>query len=237
MATVQLNAAVRDNAGKGAARTLRSKGQIPAIIYGHQRKPQALAINSRDLDKLLSTISAESTVIELNLDGTTSRTLIREIQRHPFRREILHVDFQELVAGEKVIVSIPIVLTGVPEGVRLGGGILDQTMRELEIKVDPANIPNHVEADVNALQIGSSLHVRNLTIPAGVEVMDDKDASVCVVGAPRAVIEAVVATETPEAGAEPEVIGKAKEEGEEEAEAAAGEKKDDKKVEKKGEKK
>jgi len=232
MATAQLNAAVRDKAGKGAARTLRSKGQIPAIIYGHKREPQSLSINSRDLDKLLDHISAESTVIELNLDGTMSRTLIREIQRHPFRREILHVDFQELVAGEKVIVSIPIVLTGVPEGVRLGGGILDQTMRELEIKVDPADIPNHVEADVNALQIGSSLHVRDLKIPDGVEVMDDKDASVCVVGAPRAVIEAVAATEAPEAGAEPEVIGKVKEEGEGEAEAA-----DEKKGEKKGEKK
>lgn len=226
MATVQLNGAVRDNAGKGAARTLRSQGQIPAIIYGHKREPQALSINSRDLDKLLDHISAESTVIELNLDGTTSRTLIREIQRHPFKREILHVDFQELVAGEKVIVSIPIVLTGVPEGVRLGGGILDQTMRELEIKVDPANIPNHVEADVNPLQIGSSLHVRDLKIPDGVEVMDDKDASVCVVGAPRAAIEAVAAAEIPEAGAEPEVIGKVTEEGDEEVE---GDKKGEKK--------
>lgn len=226
MATVRLNAAVRDNAGKGAARTLRSKGQIPAIIYGHKRQPQALSINSRDLDKLLSSISAESTVIELSLDGTMARTLIREIQRHPFKREILHVDFQELVAGEKVIVSIPIVLTGVPEGVRLGGGILDQTMRELEIKVDPADIPNHVEADVNQLQIGSSLHVRDLRIPEGVEVMDDPDASVCVVAAPRAVIEAAAATETPDATAEPEVIGKVKEEGEEEAE---GDKKGEKK--------
>ena len=226
MATVQLNAAVRGNAGKGAARTLRSQGQIPAIIYGHKREPQALSINSRDLDKLLSTISAESTVIELNLDGTTSRTLIREIQRHPFRREILHVDFQELVAGEKVVVSIPIVLTGSPEGVRLGGGILDQTMRELEIKVDPADIPNHIEADVNSLQIGSSLHVRDLSIPAGVEVMDDTDASVCVVAAPRAVIEAAATTEAAETTAEPEVIGKVKEEGEEEAE---GDKKGEKK--------
>src|SRR3954466_15029130 len=117
MATVQLNAAVRDNAGKGAARTLRGNGQVPGIIYGHKREPLALSINSRDLDKLLSTISAESTVIELNLDGTTARTLIREIQRHPFKKQILHVDFQELVAGEKVVVSVPVVLTGVPEGV------------------------------------------------------------------------------------------------------------------------
>ena len=227
MATVQLNAAVRDNAGKGAARTLRGQGQVPAIIYGHKRQPQALSINSRDLDKLLSTISAESTVIELNLEGTMARTLIREIQRHPFKREILHVDFQELVAGEKVIVSIPVVLVGVPEGVRLGGGILDQTMRELEIKCDPADIPNHIEADVNALQIGSSLHVRDLKIPGGVEVMDDVDASVCVIAAPRAVIEAAATTEAVEATAEPEVIGKVKEEGEEEAEG--GEKKGEKK--------
>jgi large subunit ribosomal protein L25 len=227
MAIVQLNAAMRADSGKGAARTLRSKGQIPAIIYGHKRQPQALSINSRDLDKLLSTISAESTVIELNLDGTMARTLIREIQRHPFKREILHVDFQELVAGEKVIVSIPIVLTGVSEGVRLGGGILDQTMRELEIKVDPADIPNHVEADVTPLQIGSSLHVRDLKIPEGVEVMDDLDASVCVVGAPRAAIEAVAAADATEGGvAEPEVIGKVKEEGDEEGE---GDKKGEKK--------
>jgi large subunit ribosomal protein L25 len=233
MATVQLDATVRDNAGKGPARTLRSEGRVPAIIYGHKREARALSINARDLSKLLDHIVAESTVIELNLDGTTSKTLIREIQRHPFKKEILHVDFQELVAGEKVIVSIPIVLTGVPEGVRLGGGILDQTMRELEIKVDPADIPNHVDADVSALQIGGSLHVRDLAIPAGVEVLDDVDASVCVVAAPRAVIEAAATTEVVEgaeaAAAEPEVIGKVKTE-EEEAEA---EKKGDKKAEKK----
>lgn len=236
MATVQLDAAPRDNAGKGAARTLRSQGRIPAIIYGHKREPTALSVNARDLAKLLDHIVAESTVIELNLDGATSKTLIREIQRHPFKKEILHVDFQELVAGEKVIVSIPIVLTGVPEGVRLGGGILDQTLRELEIKVDPAEIPNHVEADVNALQIGGSLHVRDLSIPAGVEVLDVADDSVCVVAAPRAVIEAAATTEAVEgaeaAVAEPEVIGKVKTE-EEVAEAEKAEKKGEKKGEKK----
>jgi large subunit ribosomal protein L25 len=233
MATVQLDAAVRDNSGKGAARTLRSEGRVPAIIYGHKREPRALSINARDLTKLLDHIVAESTVIELNLDGATSKTLIREIQRHPFKKEILHVDFQELVAGEKVIVSIPIVLIGVPEGVRLGGGILDQTMRELEIEVDPADIPNHVDVDVSALQIGGSIHVSDLNIPAGVEVQDDPEDSVCVVAAPRAVIEAAAATEAVEgaeaAAAEPEVIGKVKTE-EEEAEA---EKKGDKKAEKK----
>jgi len=207
MASANLSANARDNGGKGVARKLRSEGRVPAIVYGHGRDPLALSINTRELEKLLDHISAESTVIDLDIDGKPSRTLIREIQRHPFKRQILHVDFQELVAGEKISVSIPIVLMGVPDGVRMDGGMLDQTMRELEIEVDPANIPNHVEVDVTKLTIGSSVHVRDLQLPEGVEVLDDGDASVCVVSAPRAVIEEtpVEGTET-EAAAEPEVI-------------------------------
>jgi large subunit ribosomal protein L25 len=216
MASAQLSATPRDGTGKGSARSLRAQGKIPAVIYGHGREPQSLAIETRELEKLLSKISAESTVIELSMDGQSSRTLIREIQRHPFKRQILHVDFQELVAGEKVTVRIPIVLMGVPEGVRQDGGILDQVMRELEIEVDPANIPNHVEVDVNPLHIGDSVHVREIPLPEGVELVGDADSTVCVVSAPRAVVETVAPTEEAEIVAEPEVIGKAKKEEEEE---------------------
>lgn len=212
MATVSLNANSRDATGKGAARTLRSQGQVPAVIYGHGREPQPLALNARDLDKMLGHIQAESTVIEVTVGGQTSKTLIREIQRHPIKRQILHVDFQALVAGEKVTVNIPIVLTGTPEGVRLGGGVLDQTLRELEIEVDPSNIPNHVELDVTNMVIGDSLHVSDLSLPPGVEVLDDPETSVAVLAAPRAVIEEVPAVVEGEPGAEgvaePEVIGK-----------------------------
>lgn len=218
MATAQLSATTRSEAGKGSARKSRSQGQIPAIIYGHKREPQSLAINARDLEKLLEHISAENTVIDLSFGGTSSRTLIREIQRHPFKRQILHVDFQELVAGEKVTVRVPIVLIGVPEGVRLGGGVMDQTMRDLEVRVDPASIPNHIEVDVTSLVIGSSIHVNELTLPEGVEITGGVDAPVCVVAAPRAVVEAVPAAEDGDAASsEPEVIRKAKtEEGEDE---------------------
>jgi large subunit ribosomal protein L25 len=216
MASAQLSATPRDGTGKGSARSLRAQGQIPAVIYGHGRAPQSLAIDNRELEKLLSKISAESTVIELSMDGKSARTLIREIQRHPFKRQILHVDFQELVAGEKVTVRIPIVLTGIPEGVRQDGGILDQTMRELEIEVDPANIPNRVEVDVNSLHIGDSVHVRDIALPEGVTLVGEADSTVCVVSAPRAVVETVVAAEEVEAAPEPEVIGKAKKEEEEE---------------------
>ena len=212
MAIVSFNANPRDGVGKGAARTLRSKGEIPAVIYGHGREPQALSLNARDLDKMLGHIQAESTVIEVSVGGSTSKTLIREIQRHPIRRQILHVDFQALVAGEKVTVSIPILLQGIPEGVRLGGGVLDQTLREIEIEVDPSSIPDHIEFDVTNLVIGDSVHISDLKVPEGVEVLDDPETSVAVVAAPRAVIEETAAVEAVEGAegvaAEPEVIGK-----------------------------
>jgi large subunit ribosomal protein L25 len=212
MATVSFSATSREGTGKGAARTLRRQGQVPAVIYGHGREPLALALNARDLDKMLGHIQAESTVIEVTVGSQTAKTLIREIQRHPIKRQILHVDFQALVAGEKVTVSIPITLSGIPEGVRLEGGVLDQTLRELEIEVDPSNIPDHFEIDVTNMVIGDSLHVSDIKAPEGVEILDDPETSVAVLAAPRAVIEETAAPEAVEgaegAAAEPEVIGK-----------------------------
>ena len=144
------------------------------------------------------------------LDGRTSRTLIREIQRHPVKRTILHVDFQEVVAGERVAVKIPIVLHGTPEGVRLGGGMLDQVMYELHVQADPANMPGTVEMDVTPLQIAQAVHVRDLSLPEGVIVMDDEGLSVCTVQPPRVSVEAGEEA----GGAEPELIRKQKEEEE-----------------------
>src|SRR3954466_2232360 len=180
MATVSFNAIARDTSGKGAARSLRARGQVPAVLYRHGREPLSLSLNARDLDKMLGNIQAKSTVIEVTVDGQTAKTLIREIQGHPINLPILHVDFQALVAGEKVTVSIPIVLNGVAEGVRLEGGVLDQTLRELEIEVDPSNIPDHVELDVTNMVIGDSLHISDLKLPEGVEVLDDAETSVAV---------------------------------------------------------
>lgn len=203
MDTVKLSAQTRDRAGKGVARSLRREGRVPAVVYGHAREPQSLSVPTRELDKLLSRFSAGSTVIELQLDGRPLRTLIREIQRHPVKRTILHVDFQELVVGEMVTVKLPVVLVGIPEGVRVGGGMLDQILYELAVEADPANIPNHVEADVSAMAIATTLHVRDLALPAGVVALDDEGLTVCTVQAPRVSEEPVA--ETPAPG-EPEVI-------------------------------
>ena len=216
MANASLSATARGTGGKGAARALRREGQVPAVVYGHARDVQSLSIPTRELERLLDTIAAGSTVVELNIDGKTSRTLIREIQRHPFKKQILHVDFQELVAGEKITVSIPLVLVGVSEGVRLEGGILEQIMREIEVEVDPANIPNHIDVDVTNLKVGHSIHVSEINIPAGVTVLDDPEAAIALVQVSRASVETVaVPEEGAEAAAEPELIRKPKDEEEE----------------------
>lgn len=206
MATAALNATVRTVTGKGAARKIRQEGNIPSVIYGHGREPQSLTTNARETEKLLRGIATSATVIELNIDGKVSRTLIREIQRHPFKRHIMHIDFQELVAGETVSVHCPIVYIGTPEGVRLEGGILDQIMHQLHIEVDPSSIPNHIDVDVSGLRLGKSLHVSDITLPAGIKVLDDAGSTLCIVQVSKGAAEAIAE----EGAAEPELIRKPK---------------------------
>src|SRR5688572_1070466 len=156
MATASLSAEARTETGKGVARKLRAAGRVPAVVYGHAREAQALSLQTRELEKLLSSISTGSTVVELSLGGATTKTLIREVQRHPFKKQILHVDFQELVAGEKVTVDVPLVFVGTPEGVRLSGALLEQILHSVQILADPTAIPNHIDVDVShlAMEIG-----------------------------------------------------------------------------------
>ncbi len=205
MSTATLSATLRSESGKGAARALRRAGSVPAVIYGHKRAPMSLSVLTRDLERLLERVSAETTVVELSIDGKVSRTLIREIQKHPFKKQLVHVDFQELVAGEMITVNVPLILVGVSIGVRSFAGILDQTMRELEVEVDPSAIPNHIDVDVTALNVGDSVHVRDLKLPAGVKVLTDADASVVVVAAPK-VNATDAAADAAAAAAEPEVL-------------------------------
>ena len=209
MATANLSATARASTGKGVARSLRRDGRIPAVVYGHARDPQPLSLDGRELSRLLGHINAETTVIELAIGETNSRTLIREIQRHPLSRAILHVDFQELVAGEKMAVRIPIVLTGISIGVRLNGGIMTQVLLDLECRVDPTNIPSRIEVDITDVAIGHSIHVSEIAVPEGVEFLTEGTSTVMIVSAPKE--EAVVApVEGAVALTEPEVIRKAK---------------------------
>src|SRR5713101_1608189 len=217
--TVSLSATVREETGKGAARQARFQKKVPAVIYGHGRPTQTLMVDALALEKALTGIEPESTLIELSVDGKTSRTLIREIQRHPLRPDIIHVDFYEIRGGEKITLKVPVHLVGTPDGVRNAGGVLDQVTREVEIEVLPENIPDRVELDVTALKIGDSVHVRDLVIP-NAKILTEAELTLATVVPPRAEEVAAPAPEATTEVAEPELIRKVRE-GEEEGEGEA----------------
>ncbi len=221
MATASLNAQLRADRGKGVARKLRAAGQIPGVIYGHGREPQSLTIDAREFNRLAERIRITSTVIELALDGKTARTLVRELQRDPIKRSVLHVDFQELVAGETVNVSVPLRFIGVPDGVRVSGGILEEVVHNIHLECDPSLIPDHIDVDVTALTIGHSVHVSDLKLPDGVQVTDDPELTLAVVSAPKTEAEPVPAegAVAVEGAPEPELIRKAKEDEDEDKES------------------
>lgn len=210
-----ITAQTRDEIGKGAARTARRGGRVPGILYGHGEESMALSVDARELQKLVSTISVDNTIVDLDMDGESYKVLIRELQKHPFRDEFLHIDFFHVAMDEKIHVEIPILLTGVSTGVKNKGGVLDHQLRELEVYCLPGNIPEKVEIDVSELDIGDSVHVGDITLP-DIEILTDLDRSVVAVLAPT-VIEEEEEEEPEEEGLEPEVIGRGKpEEGEEE---------------------
>jgi len=207
-----LAAESRTTKGKGAARTLRRAGRVPAVIYGHHREPASLTVEAAALNRLLTVGHAARALLDVAVDGKAPvKALLREIQRDPVRpQDIVHIDLYEVKADEKIIVKVPVHLTGTADGVRNGGGILEHPIRELTVKVFPADIPEHFEVDVTALAIGKSIHVSELSIPKA-EIMDDGALVVAAVVAPR-VEEVAAPTGDAATPAEPEVIKKGKDE-------------------------
>ena len=215
MATsASISARRRDETGKGAARTYRRAGRVPGILYGHGEESVPLTVDGRELSRLVHSISVENTIIDLEIgDGGFYKVLIRELQQHPFRNEMTHVDFFHVAMDEKIYVEIPIVLLGTPIGVKNKGGVVDHSLRELEVYCLPGNIPEKVEVDISDLDIGDAIHVSDLNIP-DVEIETDPERSVVTVLAPT-VIEEPEEVVVEEELLEPEVIGRAREEREE----------------------
>jgi large subunit ribosomal protein L25 len=219
--TVSLSASPRQATGKGGARQARFRGKVPAVIYGHGRAAQPLELEAKALEKALEGIDPASTIIELSVDGTPVKTLIREIQRHPVRPDIIHVDFYEIHAAEKVKLRVPVHLVGNPDGVRNAGGVLDQVTRDVEIEVLPENIPDRLEFDVTALKIGDSVHVRDLVIP-NAKILTEGELTIATVVPPRAEEVAAPTPETATEVTEPELIRKVREDEEAGEEGAEG---------------
>ena len=216
--TMTIQANPRERTGKGAARSARREGRIPGVLYGHGEESVALSVDAHSFDRLLHEVSVENTLIDLEVDGRSPvKVLVREVQRHPFLNQILHVDFFHISMEEKITVEVPVVLKGTPAGVRLKGGIVDHAMRELEVLCLPGDIPERIELDVSALDIGDSVRVSDVSLP-NVQIPGDPERAIVSV-VPPTVIEEVAAEPAAEVAAEPEVISRGKEE--EEAPAAA----------------
>lgn len=210
----------RTRAGKGIARSLRRDGRIPGVIYGRGRDPEAIDVDTTSLIRLLAQISAATTIVDVTVEGRTPvKALIREIQRNPVRpSDIIHLDLYEVHADQKVTIEVPVKLIGIPDGVKNFGGVLDQIMHDMSIRVLPANIPEHIDVDVTALAIGQSIHISDLPAGPTYEIMSDARQTICTVVAPRA--EEVVAPVAEEiAPVEPELIRKVKPDEDAEAEA------------------
>lgn len=216
---ITLDAKTRTATGKGAARTLRREGKVPGVIYGHGREPEALALDVTALSKALVSVHG-ATIIDVTVDGRPPvKALIRELQRNPVRPgDVIHLDLYEVKADEKITVAVPVHLTGIPDGVRNSGGILDHSLRELNVEVFPGDIPASIDIDVTNLTIGHSIYVRDVTVEK-LKILNDPNVPVCTVVAPRAEeVVAPVVGEEAVAVAEPELIRKPKDEDEEEDE-------------------
>ena len=190
MAENVLSAEPRSATGKGANRKLRGTGKIPAVIYGRGRDSQPVVLDPIALDTLLHKSGAGlNTLIDLSVAGRTETVLVKELQRHPVHGRALHVDFFRLDLTQKITVSVPIHFIGKAHGVEFGG-ILDHPLREIEVECLPRAIPEFVEVDVSALEVGQSIHVSDLRLPDGVEVKTDAALPVASVVLPAAEVEA-----------------------------------------------
>ena len=212
----KLTASPRSNTGKGAARSLRRQGRVPAVIYGHNREAEPLEVDAGQLGRLLIAIGSSATMVDVTVDGREPvKALIREIQRNPVRpADLLHLDLMEVSADEEITVDVPVHLIGIPDGVRNFAGVLDHLAHKLTVSCFPADLPDHIEVDVTSLGIGQQIYVRDIKLEK-VEILAEPNQPICTVVPPRTEATAPLPGEEA-AVSEPELIRKPK--AEEEAE-------------------
>src|SRR5436190_21246605 len=204
---VKLKAEPRTNVGRSAVRQLRARGLIPAVIYGGKDKPQPLQVAARDINTLMSHASGENVLVELEItgDGSTRTALVQEVQHSPVGDDIRHVDFHAISMDQMIQAEVPLEPTGTSVGVKTFGGLLEQSLRALAIECLPGDLPDRVTVDVSHLNIGDSIHVRDIQLPSVVSAKAQPDLTVFSVLAPVAE-EQAAAAQAQLAAAGPEVI-------------------------------
>jgi large subunit ribosomal protein L25 len=203
---------VREGRGKNDARRVRAQGFVPVTVYGGGGEPTAAVLPLKDLAAILRSESGRNSIFTVDLEGAgSSEVMFHDRQLDPIRSRLVHADLVRLVRGQKIEVTVPIHLVGEPVGVREEDGMLEHVLHELQIRVDPRNIPDSIDVDVANLHAHDVIHVSDITPPEGVEILNTPDVVVATVGVIR---EEVVEQPIEEESAEPEVINKGKKEDE-----------------------
>jgi large subunit ribosomal protein L25 len=203
----KLTAYPRLNSGRTAVKQIKKQGLVPAVVYGGQDKPVNLTINAREIRTILAHATSEHFLVDLEIADGSSKTnrlaLVQEVQHHPIKGDVLHVDFHAVKADEKLHAEIPVETTGEAIGVKSFGGILEIAMHAIEVECLPKDLPEIITLDVSALNIGDAIHVKDIQFPEGVTARIDEDLTVVRVAAPKVEVEPEPAAA---AAAGPEVI-------------------------------
>lgn len=219
MKSVPLTAYVRSTSGRNAVHKLRGAGRVPTVIYGRQRAAQTLELNQRELDKLIAHSASENILVDLAIEGDAHPqrlALVQEVQHDPLTGKVLHIDFHEVSADEKVTVTVPVEAIGTPVGVK-DGGVLEHVLFKLKVRALPADLPLVLEVDVTNLALDKVLHLGEIPVPPNVELLGDKNVPVFSVATPRSEAEETAEAAEAAAPGEVEMIKEKKEDGDEAA--------------------
>lgn len=214
MNQVSLKARQRTDTGKQVAKSLRRDGALPAVVYGSGESSTPLTLDYREFEGFLRKTRGESVVINLEIEGMEDKkALLRDIQRDYLRNQLLHADFQQIRMSDRITTEVSLVMIGEPIGVTRDGGVLDQSLRVVEISCVASEIPEHLEVDISELSMGDTIHISDLSFE-NVEIVTDGEVAVVSVLTPMA--EEPEEEEVDLEQEEPEIIGQAREDGEEE---------------------
>ena len=179
--TATLSAETGRTTGSSSSRRLRAADRIPGILYGHGMTPVVLSVARRDLRIALSGPAGQNTILNLSVDGSSYNAVVKEMQRHPVRRNVSHIDFVQINLTEEIVMSVPVHLTGVAKQVVAAGGLVDAAVDSIEVRTTPANIPNEIVIDITDLTPESVIHLADLKLPAGVVAIGDPDMLIATV--------------------------------------------------------
>lgn len=209
--TLVLKAELRENVGGGKVRRLRKDGKVPAVLYG-KGGSRPIQLKAVEVVEALKTTAAEQQVVDLELSVSGQKAnhlaLIQEIQTHPIKDKVLHIDFHEIDKNQKIHAEVAVHEVGEAAGVKKSGGLLEHLLRTLEVECLPMDLPDHIDVDVSHLEIDDAIHVKEISLPQGVTVLNAPDLPVFMVHAPRV---SGASTASTSAAAEPEVISEKKE--------------------------